>query len=387
VFVVDELKLKIVDRVDAIAQVAWDELAAADARATPFMSWTFLEALENSGCVSANRGWLPRHLTLWRGGRLVAVAPAYVKADSAGDFSRDWGFADFAQRAGLSLYPKLVLTVPFTPVPGRRILVARGENRARCVAAICTGAREFARELGLSGVQVLFSDSEETAELETAGLAPRVLFQFHWFNHDYRAWEDWLASLNSKRRHMVKRERRAPTEQGIRIRTVRGEEIQERPAAWARQAYRLYCSTADKYMWGGRYLDEAFFARVFRRMPEYVQLVEARRNGQLVAGALNVVGATRLFGRYWGCREEIRFLHFNVCLYHPIQDCIQKGIRVFEGGMGGEHKLLRGFEPVLVHGAHSYIDPRFDSALRAYLEEEMRVRKLELAQWQARKRR
>jgi predicted N-acyltransferase len=384
---VEQLTLRVIDRIEKVSEESWDALVQADPSATPFQSWAFLEALEYAGCVALERGWLPRHLTLWRGGRLVGAAPAYIKTDSSGDFSRDWGFADFAQRAGVPFYPKLVLAVPFTPVPSHRIFVAPGEDRAGCVAALGAAARELARELDLTGVQVLFSEPDEVDELEAAGLARRVLFQYHWFNRGYGSWDEWLAAMSSKRRHMIKRERRAPAEQGIHIRTIRGDELRERPQVWAREIHRLYCTTVDKFVWGRRYLNGAFFERILNRKPGCAEFVEARCNGRRVAGAFNVASATRLFGRYWGCHEEHRFLHFNVCLYHSIDDCIRRGRQVFEGGIGGEHKLLRGFEPVLVPAAHAYTEPRFDEAIRAYLNQETRARERELAQWEARKKR
>jgi predicted N-acyltransferase len=319
--------------------------------------------------------WVPSHLTLWRDDKLIAAAPAYIKSSSDGDFSRDWGFAESAMRAGIRYYPKLVVAAPFTPVAGRRFLVAAGEDRLACVRALVNGALELCREEKLSSLGVLFPIESEALELEALGLARRMDFQFHWRNRGYASYDEWLTRLSSKKRHQARRERAAPAAQGISIRTVRESEIRERPAAWAKDVHRFYRANIDKLMWGRPYLTEGFFVRAFQTMPDAVEVVCATRDGRLVAGAFNVAQKTRLFGRYWGCHEEHPFLHFNVCLYHSIDECIQRGVSVFEGGAGGEHKHSRGFELSPTWSAHAYLDPRLDDAIRDYLARELVVRK------------
>ena len=376
---VDEVR--ILGSLREVPSQTWDGLL--DARSTPFVRYGFLEALEWSRCAAPKSGWTPRHLTLWRAGKLIAAAPAYLKTDSDGDFSRDWDWASAAARAGLDYYPKLVLTVPFTPCTGRRILVAPGEDRARSIAALLAAARDLCAEEGISSVHVLFPDADEAEELERGGLALRCSFQFHWRNQGYRTAEEFLARFSSKRRNMVRRERASPGKQGIEIHTVRGEELRARNRECADNAYALHCSTVDKLMWGRRWLNQDFYRRVFAAMPDQVELVEARKDGKLIAGAFNLASATRLYGRYWGCFEDHQFLHFNVCLYHSIDDCIARGLQAFEGGAGGEHKLGRGFLPSLTWSAHAFLDPRLDRAVRDQLKSETVERQQNIERFRA----
>jgi predicted N-acyltransferase len=370
------LRLTIHDSIAAIDERAWDALL--DERATPFLRWAFLEALEHSGCASARNGWLPRHFALWDGERLVAAAPAYVKEDSDGDFSRDWGWAESASRAGIAYYPKLSFTVPFTPVTGRRILYAPDFSREIAIAAIVEAARQLCKQEKIGSIQVLFPDSEEADELERVGLAKRISFQYHWRNKNYRDFDDFLSRFDSKRRNQIKRERAQPQKDGITIRTIRNPGPE-----WARPAFELHRHTVDKMMWGRRWLNQAFYQRVFARMPENLEVVAAEKDGKLIAGAFNIASKRHLFGRYWGCFEEYKFLHFNVCQYHSIDECIQRGLQVFEGGAGGEHKLVRGFEPAETWSSHASLDPRLDGAVRDYLRREGRERAAELAHWRA----
>ncbi len=374
--------LRILDSLSDVPAASWDALIAHEpVRATPFLRHAFLGALEASGCATARRGWLPRHLTLWRAGRLVAAAPAYAKADSHGDFSRDWEWAAAAQQGGVPYYPKLLLTVPFTPATGRRLLVAAGEDRAPAVRALVAGARAMAQEEGLRSVHVLFPAADEVGELEAEGFATRVDFQYHWVNAGYREPADFLARFSSKRRNVMKRERAAPGRQGIAIRSVRADELAADPKGWAKAMFELHRASVDGMPWGMRWVNRAFYERVLAAMPDALEIVEARRGGALVAAAFNVASATRLYGRYWGCHEEHPFLHFNVCLYHSVDECIRRGLEAFEGGAGGEHKLTRGFEPALTCSAHLFLDGRLDAPLRRHLALEARERRAALARW------
>lgn len=362
---VSEPRLRVLSGIGDVPAAAWDALVAHDPDATPFVRWAFLDALEASGCASPASGWTPRHLTLWRGARLVAAAPAYAKADSEADFARDWHWAAFAQRAGFRYYPKLLVTVPITPVTGRRVLVGPGEDRAACTAALVRGALELCREERLSSLHVLFPRADEIPHLAAAGLARRVDAQAHWHNRGYRSYDEWLASLNAKKRRQARVERAGPAAQGITIRTVRGAEIAAEPLVWARLAHGFYHLTASRTF--RPWLNQAFFERVFERLPEHAEVVVAHRAGRPIAAAFNVSTATHLYGRYWGCAEEHPYLHFNVCLYHSIDDCIQRGIQVFEGGAGGEHKVFRGFDVSPTWSAHAFLDPRLDQVIRDHL--------------------
>jgi predicted N-acyltransferase len=375
-------RLRILDSISDVPAAQWDALFGHEpSAATPFVRHAFLEALEASGCATPRTGWTPRHLTLWRGERLVAASPAYARAGSEGDFSRDWHWASAAAEAGIPYYPKLLLAVPFTPVTGRRFLVAQGEDRAAAAAALLAGAAALAEEERLRSVHVLFQAPDEAAAAEAAGFAPRVDFQYHWVNAGYRTPEEFLARFSSKRRNALKRERASPARQGIAIRTVRGAELGADPKGWAREMFSLHESTVDRMAWGMRWVNEAFYRRVLSTMPEDLQIVEARRGGALLGAAFNLASATRLYGRYWGCREQVPFLHFNVCLYHSVDACIAAGLEAFEGGAGGEHKLSRGFEPALTHSAHLFLDARLDAPIRRHLALEVRERREALARW------
>lgn len=376
-------ELRVHSRIDAVAEADWDALAEGDEEATPFTTWAWLEALERSGCVGGGTGWSPRHLALYREGRLIAAAPAYVCSSSHGDFSQDWGWAEGAQRAGLRYYPKLALTVPFTPVTGRRFLVAPNEDREACTAALVDGATQLAAEERYVAAQVLFPPAAEAELLERLGWARRLSFQYHWHNEGYRDFDEYLARFSSKRRNQLKRERAAPAQQGIAVRTVRDDELGRDPAAWAEAVQRIHRTTLDKLPWGQGWLNRAFYERVLTRMARHVEVVEARRDGALIAMAFNVASSTRLYGRYWGCLEEHPFLHFNVCFYHSIEQCIARGLSRFEGGAGGEHKLSRGFEPAETHGAHLFLDARLDEAVRRHLVRENRALTASLARWRA----
>ena len=378
------LDLRILGAVADVPHAAWDALHAHEAAAaSPFVRHAFLDALEGSGCATARTGWSPRHLTLWRGERLVAAAPAYVRHGSDGDFSRDWEWAAAAERAGLGYYPKLLVAVPFTPVTGRRLLVAAGEPREPAVAALVAGARALADAEGLRSIHALFAQADEAALLERTGLALRVDFQYHWRNAGYRTFDDFLARFTSKRRNALKRERAAPARQGIALRTVTGAELSADARSWAKEVFDLHRRSVDRMAWGMRWVNRGFYERALSGMPDALEVVEARREGRLVAAAFNGVSPARLYGRYWGCREDHPFLHFNVCLYHSVEACIRRGLEAFEGGAGGDHKLVRGFEPALTHSAHLFLEKRLDAPLRRHLALEASERRAALARWRA----
>ena len=366
-------------RLDDIPRESWDLLLRSDDN--PFLRWDFLAGLETTGCVAPDRGWHPCHLTAWDSEGLLAAAPAYVKTDGMGDFSRDWGFVDLLRHLGGHLYPKLIVGVPFSPVTGRRILVRPGNSVELCCVALMKLAQEIARQNELGAIQVLYHHPEERASFEAAGLAPRALVQYHWYNHDYQTSDDWLMRLKSKRRTQARRERREPRLQGLRLRTVRGDEIASNPRHWAEVAHGLYRTTCEKYMWGGAYLNRSFYGHLFESLSDHVELVLAERHGRPIAGAVNIACDTHLYGRYWGCYEEHRFLHFNVCLYHSIDECIERKIRVFEGGAGGEHKISRGFEPTIVHCAHWFAQEGVHQIIGRALAADTLRREREVDRW------
>lgn len=362
------LSFKMLGGIEEISAEEWDRVVGADA--PPVMRWAWIDALERSGSASKRTGWEPAHLTVWRGKTLAGVAPAYRKFHSMGEYVYDFSWANAAEQLGIDYYPKLLVGVPLSPLTGRRFHAAPGEDEAEIRSALLEGASESARERGMSSVHVIFPPEEEAAALESLGLARRVGMQYHWKNRGYRTYDDYLARFSSKRRNQLKRERGAAQSQGIEIRTVRGAELMPKHADLA---FKFYDSTVRKNGWGHAQLNREFFRKAFGAMPDSVELVEATRGGDVIAGAFNLASKDRLWGRYWGCFEEVPFLHFNVCLYHSVDECIRMGRQVFEPGAGGEHKIARGFEPTAIHSAHVIFDRRLDRAVRDFVERERRA--------------
>lgn len=361
-----------------IPKAAWDALVPKEG--VPFLEYEWIHALEESGSVSPEAGWHPHHLALWQGKRLVAVAPAYLKDDSYGEFVYDWSWASAAERIGVRYYPKLVLAVPLTPATGPRFLIAKDQDRAQRQRELVTGALELARSGKLSSVHVLFPTEEELPELRAAGYGIRLGVQYHWHNRGYATFEDFLSRFQSKRRNQIRRERRAAEEQGIMLSSRTGAELANEDP---RVLFDLYASTVDKYLWGRRHLRPEFFRLALKHFSHRLELVEAKKDGRLVAGAINVGSPTVLYGRYWGSFEEHPFLHFNVCQYYPVEQAIRTGRVRFEPGAGGEHKLVRGFEPALTYSAHFLFHPGLDRAVRQFLEAEAQAIHDGLPQWRA----
>jgi predicted N-acyltransferase len=367
------LTLRILERVREIPEATWDALLGEDS--SPFMEHRWLDALEETGCVGGDTGWHPAHLSLWEGERLVAVAPSYAKGNSEGEFVFDWSWADFAMRAGIRYYPKLVVAVPFTPATGDRVLVAGGQDRVEVTRRMALAAREWCTRAGASGIHVLFPREAEARAWEAAGYARRDGFQFHWFRHGAATFDEYLSRFTSKQRNQIKREIRGVEQSGIVIETLPPE---GHTHAVARTMHELYASTIDKHgVWGRLYLNEAFFETLIDRFRDRLAWVVAReqRSGTIVAGAFNVVRNARLYGRYWGTRVDVPFLHFGVCYYAGVRYCLEEGVDVFEPGAGGEHKRARGFVPTVTHSAHWIADARLRAALGPWLEHErQRVR-------------
>ena len=356
-----QIELRTEQHLPDLDRSTWQTLQGTE---HPFLTWDFLAGLERTGCVCPERGWYPMHLTAWLDGTLVAAAPAYIKGDGMGDFSRDWGYQGALEQLGGRAYPKLVVGVPFSPVTGPRILVAPSFDATLAARLLMNLAREAAKSMELGSVQVLYHSEPEVEALSDAGMATRTLVQYHWRNYDYQGSEDWLKRLPGRKRKQIRKELRAPGDQDIEIKTWRhadrhppeGAPSVGQPLDFPAIAFDLYRTTCEKYMWGGTYLNRDFFELLFTdpTLSQSVELVAAHRTGaespsEIIAGAINVASPTHLYGRYWGCHEEHRFLHFNVCLYHSIDECIGRGTKVFEGGAGGEHKISRGFEPSLVY--------------------------------------
>lgn len=331
----------------------------------PFLSHDFLHALEESGCVGGRTGWYPRHLVVREAGEAIAAAPAYLKSHSKGEFVFDYGWADAFERAGGRYYPKLQISVPFTPAQGPRLLVGdrdQAERRALLAQALVA----LAAEINASSVHATFLGDADFDALTDAGYLARFDTQFHFENRGYAVPDDFLAALASRKRKQVKRERREALANGLTIRWLVGDDITE--GHWD-AFYRFYMDTGSR-KWGRPYLNRAFFSLLGERLRHAVLLIFAERDGKPVAGALNLIGSDTLFGRYWGCAEEHPFLHFEVCYYQAIDYAITHGLLRVEAGAQGDHKLARGYEAVQTRSAHHIGHPGLRAAVADYLERE-----------------
>lgn len=354
----------------SVGEKEWRRLSAG---APPFLGYDWLDALEQTGCVRPERGWLPMHVTVSENDELLAVVPTYAKGNSEGEFVFDHGWARFAEeRLGIEYFPKLICAVPFTPATGSRILLADPAQRERVSAVLGIGLGQLARRSGASSAHVLFSNTEEADALERAGMLRRAGIQFHWQNAGYATFDDFLSRFTSKRRHQIKRERSEAERQKLEIESCAGNEL---GPDLIDCIFELYKITVEKHYWGRQYLNRAFFHEVCARMGEHIHVVFARRRGQKkpIAGAFNLIDEHALYGRYWGAREELPFLHFHVCYYRGIEDAIQRKLEWFEPGAGGEHKLPRGFVPTLTHSTHVLLDPRLSAAVADHIQREREV--------------
>jgi predicted N-acyltransferase len=346
----------------AIAEIGaaeWDACAGDN----PFVSHAFLSALEDSGSTGARTGWLPQHAVLRdASGMLVACAPCYAKANSYGEYVFDHGWADAYQRAGGRYYPKLQVASPFSPVPGPRLLRRPGVP----VAALAQALRQAVEALDCSSVHVTFCTKEEWEALGACGWLQRIGVQFHWHNQGYGCFEDFLGALSSRKRKALRRERRAVEESGLTLRTLRGPEVT--PAQW-KAFHRFYRNTVDA-RWGSAYLTPQFWPLLGERLGEKVVLMWAEREGEPVAGALNLMGREALYGRNWGCAEEVPFLHFELCYLRAIDFAIEHKLPRVEAGAQGEHKIARGYLPVETYSVHLIRHPGLARAVAHFLEAE-----------------
>ncbi|KQT13809.1 hypothetical protein ASG40_19680 [Methylobacterium sp. Leaf399] len=352
-------------RWDACATSA-ETLAGGDETHNPFVSHAFLSALEDSGCVSRRTGWLPLHVSVEQEGTLLGVVPCYLKSHSQGEYVFDHGWADAYERAGGSYYPKLQVSVPFTPVTGPRFLIAPGQDPDLARAALVAGLRALRQETEASSIHVTFMQEGEWEAAGALGFLQRVDQQFHWDNAGYADFEDFLGALASRKRKAIRRERRDALANGITIEHLTGAALTE--AVWD-AFYDFYVDTGAR-KWGRPYLNRRFFALIGERMPERILLVMAKREGRYIAGAINLIGDVALYGRNWGCAEDHPFLHFEVCYYQAIDFALARGLKRVEAGAQGEHKLARGYRPVLMHSAHDIADPALRRAVADYLVRE-----------------
>jgi predicted N-acyltransferase len=349
-----EVLAKLAPGVRAVDAGDWDALAAGD----PFLSHAFLSALEDSGSIGLSTGWSPTPVLIEDDGRLIAAAPAYLKGHSQGEYVFDHGWAEAWQNAGGQYYPKLQVAVPFTPVPGPRLLGSRPQQLLAALEAVTV-------QNGLSSAHVTFIDEAGAAECERHGWLIRHGVQYHWVNRGYANFDEFLGVLSSRKRKTIHKERAAAIE-GIEIRALRGGEIgpAEREAMWD-----FYQDTGSR-KWGRPYLTREFFELVSERMGDKLLLFLAYRGSLPIAGALNFIGPDTLYGRYWGCSEDVRFLHFELSYYRAVEWAIDHGLACVQAGAQGEHKIARGYEPVITRSAHFIPNRSFRGAVADFVESE-----------------
>ena len=366
---------RVVQSIAAIDAAKWNACANPPARSfdeaegerfNPFLTHAFLNALEASGSVGGRSGWTPVHVTVEDArGRIVAVAPSYLKSHSQGEYVFDHAWADAYERAGGRYYPKLQVAVPFTPVTGRRLLVAADAPQGAREALIAA-LRELRKETKASSIHLTFPTPEDADRLAGAGFLIRTGEQFHFACEGYTAFDDFLSALASRKRKAIRRERRDAVDGDVKIEWLTGPAI--RSEHWD-AFFKFYMHTGSR-KWGRPYLTRAFFDLIGSTLAERVLLVMARRAGRYIAGAINFIGDDALYGRNWGAIEHRPFLHFEVCYYQAIDFALARGLRRIEAGAQGEHKLARGYRPALTYSAHEFADARLGRAIADYLGHE-----------------
>jgi predicted N-acyltransferase len=355
-------RTRIVSSLTEVGQHAWDALVATQPDANPFLSFAFLDALHESGAASARSGWQPQFLTLWREQQLEAALPLYVKSHSYGEYVFDWAWADAYRRNGLEYYPKLLSAIPFTPVTGSRLLARDQASAAALIEALCA----LQQDNGLSSTHILYPPPAQAEMLKRAGFMLRSGVQFHWLNGGYRDFDDFLATLERKKRKNIRAERRKVQEAGVTFRHLPGSQATD--ADW-RFFKRCYDHTYAAH-YSTPYLNLDFFSRIGANMPQHIQLIIAERAGKPIASSLSIHTEKILYGRYWGAVEELPCLHFETAYYQPLEFCISSRIQCFEGGAQGEHKMARGFLPQKTWSAHWLAHPAFADAVEHFLAQE-----------------
>jgi predicted N-acyltransferase len=369
-----KFEVSIVEGITKISREDWDAVLADDD--SPFLEWDWLAAMEKSGSAVRSTGWAPFHIVIRArpGKRIVAACPLYLKSHSMGEFVFDHGWADAAARAGIRYYPKMLVGVPFTPHTGRRLLTAPAENRTLLMDLLAGALAALCADNKLSGAHVNFCTEDEAGALAEAGFLERHGYQYHWHNPGFRNFDDYLARFRHKRRTAIRHERAAVAEAGVTTRLYAGDEI---PDAMFPAMYQVYLSTIEKLYWGRQYLTEEFFGELRRHFKRHLRFFSAERAGKTVAGAICLEKAGVLYGRYWGCFRDIRFLHFDVCYYAGIEHAIAAGLIRYEPGAGGEYKWLRGFDPALTRSMHFITHAGLRKAVADFLRRERR----EIARW------
>jgi uncharacterized protein len=383
--VIKQLNLRVTNSIGEVAGAAWDACANPGSGApitspgatradctsnknyNPFISHAFLHALESSDSVRARVGWQPMHLLANDAdGTLVGAVPCYVKSHSRGEYVFDHGWAEAYERAGGSYYPKLQVSVPFTPAAGRRLLVRPGSQSEAVRTGLADALIEICGGCKASSVHVTFSTESEWQLLGSRGYLRRMDQQFHWENAGYDSFDAFLGALSSRKRKTIRRERTDAFADGISVHWLTGSDLTE--GVWD-AFFEFYMETGSR-KWGRPYLTRSFYSLIGERMPDRILLVMARRHGRWIAGAINFIGGDTLFGRHWGAIEHHPFLHFELCYYQAIQYAIEHKLARVEAGAQGEHKLARGYMPTATYSAHYIFDPGLRRAIDDYLKRE-----------------
>ena len=367
-----EITLRVTNAIGAVPAEAWNACAnpvsngASAPYYNPFVCHDFLSALELSGSARGRTGWQPMHLLAESSGQLVGAVPCYAKSHSQGEYVFDHGWADAYERAGGDYYPKLQVTVPFTPASGPRLLLRPGSQAEAVRDALADGLAEVCRRSKASSVHVTFLTEAEWRFLGARGYLQRTHRQFHWENADYGSFDDFLGALASRKRKTIRRERSDALADGITVHWLTGSDLTEN--VWD-TFFEFYMHTGSR-KWGHPYLTRSFYSLAGEKMGERILLVMAKRNGRWIAGAINFIGSDTLFGRHWGAIEHHPFLHFEVCYYQAIDYAIQHKLKRVEAGAGGQHKVLRGYMPMTTYSAHFILDPALRRAVADYLTHE-----------------
>jgi uncharacterized protein len=358
------MRVTLIDSLAEIAPDAWNAVTGTD---YPFTRHEFLYALERSGAASTSSGWQPRHALVRRGTDLIAVLPLYSKHHSYGEYVFDWSWADAYRRYRRAYYPKLLCAIPFTPATGPRLCVIPGENAPQIAELIVGELKRQMQQSDFSSLHILFPEAEACELFTQLGLSVRHGAQYHWFNNDFTSFDDFLATFSSRKRKNLRKERERVLEQGLTLTTLEGAQISERD--WER-FYHFYQMTYAKRSGHGGYLNKEFFVEIGRVMPEHLVMTMAYWRDEAIAGALCFRDSNTLYGRYWGCIREFEFLHFEACYYQGIEYCIRHGLRRFDPGAQGEHKIQRGFTPIKTYSCHWIEDPAFRTAIDDFLQRE-----------------
>lgn len=356
-------KAEVIADITKIDALHWNALAGTD---NPFIHHEFLSALEISGCATANAGWQAQHILIYEDETLIGAMPLYLKSHSYGEYVFDHGWADAYERSGRRYYPKMQSSVPFTPATGPRFLTGNRKDRQAIIALLLNAAQQLTETRGASSLHITFLDADSCTNALKCGMLERNDIQYHWQNNDYKSFDDFLDALTSRKRKQIKKERKSALTSGIDIRRLKGKDIT--PKDWD-YFYEFYVDTGSR-KWGTPYLNREFFNLISQTMPENILLVLACRDDEPIAGALNFIGSNAIYGRHWGCSQDIKNLHFELCYYQAIDYAIEHKLAFVEAGAQGQHKLARGYVPTKTYSTHWLSDPEFQHAVEHYLEGE-----------------